>query len=102
MYAQLRIYTVNSGRMDDWVEWFNDKLRPIAELAGHTILGPWVNEAKTEFVWIRTYDSASDAEAKDGVFYGSREWKAVGPDAREFLAKIEVTIMSSPLPPRDE
>lgn len=33
MYAQLRIYTVNRGKMDDWVEWFNDKLRPIAQQA---------------------------------------------------------------------
>ena len=102
MYAQLRIYTVNRDRMDDWVEWFNDKLRPIAQQADHTILGPWVNEAKTEFVWIRTYDIAADAEAKDGRFYGSPEWKAVGREAGEFLAKIEVTIMSTPLPPGDK
>ena len=68
----------------------------------HTILGPWINEAKTEFVWIRTYDIAADAEAKDGRFYGSPEWKAVGREAGEFLAKIEVTIMSTPLPPGDK
>lgn len=67
MYAQLRMYTVNRGKMDDWVEWFNDKLRPIAQQADHTILGPWINEAKTEFVWIRTYDIAADAEGKTDV-----------------------------------
>jgi len=101
MYAQLRIYTVNRGKMDDWVSWFTSKLAPIAKEAGQTILGPWVNEAKTEFVWIRVYDSAEDAKTKDERFYGSAKWKAIAPEAREFIAKAEVTLMNSaPVPAR--
>jgi hypothetical protein len=95
MYAQLRVYTVNRGKMDDWVRWFNDKLTPVAKQAGHTILGPWVNEAKTEFVWIRAYDSADDAKAKDERFYSSAGWKALAPEAGAFIAKAEVTVMNS-------
>jgi hypothetical protein len=95
MYAQLRVYTANRGKMDDWIRWFNDKLLPIADQAGHTIVGPWVNEAKTDFVWIRTYDSAEDAKAKDERFYGSPEWKAIAPEAAAFIAKTDITIMNS-------
>lgn len=95
MYAQLRTYTVNRGRMDDWVRWFNEKLIPVATEAGHTILGPWVNEAKTEFIWIRAYDSADDAKAKDERFYASAGWKAIVSETRGFIAKAEVKAMSS-------
>lgn len=98
MYAQLRVYTVNRGKMDGWVEWFNDKVRPLAEEAGHQILGPWVNEANTEFTWIRTYESAEDAKAKDEAFSSSSAWRAIAGEAAEFISKIEVTPMSSPVP----
>ena len=100
MYAQLRVYTVNRGKMDDWVSWFREKLMPIATRAGQTIVGPWVNDAKTEFIWIRVYDSAEDAKAKDERFYGAQDWKAIAAEARALLAKTEVTIMNSAdLPP---
>jgi hypothetical protein len=59
-------------------------------------MGQWVNEAKTEFIWIRTYDSAEDAAAKDAAFAASPAWQAIQPEAAEFIAKIEVTPMSSP------
>ncbi len=95
MYAQLRIYTVNRGKMDEWVQWFDEKLRPIAARAGQTILGPWVNEARTDFIWIRVYDTADDARAKDDRFYDSAEWKAIAAEARTFIAKTEVTIMTA-------
>ena len=99
MYAQLRVYTVNRGKMDEWVRWFSEKLVPVAKQAGHSILGPWVNEAKTEFVWIRAYESAEDAKAKDEAFYGSAAWKAIAPEARDFIAKADVTVMQSPAVP---
>lgn len=103
LYAQLRVYTVNRGKMDDWVRWFNDKLTPIATKAGQTILGPWVNEAKTEFIWIRIYESEDDARAKDERFYNSSEWQAVKAETGALIAKADVTIMNRVrLPTRDE
>ena len=87
MYAQLRTYTVNRGKMEVWLELFRKHVQPLAHQAGHIILGPWLNEDKTEFVWVRTYDSAADAKAKDEAFYGNAEWKAVLPQAMECIAK---------------
>lgn len=96
MYAQLRIYTVNRGRMADWVRWFDEKLMPIAAKAGQTVVGPWVDETATEFIWVRVYESAEDAKEKDERFYSSPEWKAIASEALELLAKTSVTVMSSP------
>jgi NIPSNAP len=93
MYAQLRIYTINRGAMRQWLKLFNEKLRPIASLAGHTIIGPWISEAETEFIWIRVYESAEDAKTKDERFYGSPEWNAVATECRSLVAKSQVTVM---------
>lgn len=95
MYAQLRRYTVNRGKMDDWVRFFYEKLVPIANRAGHTILGPWINEAGTDFIWIRLYDSTDEAKTKDGRFYGSSEWLAIAAEATGLIAKSEVMTMTS-------
>ena len=99
MYAQLRIYTVNRGKMDAWVEWFNSKAGPVAAQVSHQVLDPWINEARTEFIWIRTYESAEAAKAKDEAFSSLPAWQAIAGEAAEFVAKIEVTPMSSPVPP---
>jgi hypothetical protein len=95
LYAQLRVYTVNRGKMDDWIQFFNQKYKPLAKLHGYTIEGPWVNEAKTEFIWIRSYESAEDAKERDERFHGSPEFKAIHDEARAFLAKTDVTTMHS-------
>ena len=92
MYAQLRVYTVNRGKMDAWVEWFNSKARPVAEQAGHQIVGPWINDARTEYIWIRTYESAEDAKAKDEAFSSSPAWQAIASDAAEFVARNDVSL----------
>ncbi len=96
MYAQLRVYTVNRGKLEGWLKFFDEKVRPAAEEAGQTIAGTWVNEAKTEFIWIRTYQDAEDAKVKDAAFGNSPLWKAAAPQAAEFIAKIEVTAMTTP------
>jgi hypothetical protein len=98
MYAELRVYTVNRGKFDEYVRWFNDKLTPVAKDAGHTILGPWANEDKTELIWIRVYDSADDAKTKNERFMSSPAWKAIAPEAGQFVAKADVTIMNAVSP----
>ena len=76
MYAQLRVYTVNRGKMEAWVEWFNNKARPVLEQAGQQFLGPWINEKSTEFIWIRTYESAEAAKSKNEAFSSSSAWQS--------------------------
>ena len=95
MYAQLRVYTVNKSMMDEWVPWFYKHVLPAALAAGQKVIGPWQNEAKTEFIWLRVYDSAEDAKVKDAKFYDSPAWKAASADAGKYVAKANVTIMTS-------
>jgi hypothetical protein len=66
------------------------------------VTGSWINEAETEFIWIREYESAEDAKVKDDLFYNSPEWKAIAHEAIALLAKTNVTVMTSAsLAPRE-
>ena len=69
MYAHLRIYTVNKGMMDDWVKLFNDKLIPLLDQSGINVESSWVNEEKSQFIWIRSYgNDIGDIEEKEAIF----------------------------------
>ncbi len=97
MYAHLRIYTVNKGMMQDWLKLFNEKLIPLIIEAGITVESSWVNEEKSQFIWIRSYgDSIDDIDRKEEIFYGSEWWKKNVDMVRSHLAHREIlTIISN-------
>ncbi len=55
MYGHLRIYTVNKGMMDDWLKLFNEKLIPLLDQSGIKVESTWINEEKSQFIWIRSW-----------------------------------------------
>src|SRR6266581_4414912 len=52
MIAEVRIYTMNRGKLDDFVKLWNEKLAPIHAKYGLKILGAWVNRPQNEFIWM--------------------------------------------------
>ena len=95
MIYQLRIYTINRGMMDQWVEFFNETVVPIQQKHGIKIDGEWVNEDKNQFIWIRSFANAEDMKAKEAAFHESPEWKALMDRARSHLARLDVQNMES-------
>lgn len=95
MIYQLRTYTVNRGMMDQWVDFFNDKLVGIQDQYGIKVEGEWVNEDKNLFIWIRSFADAEDVKTKEAAFYASPEWNGVMDQARNHLARISVETMES-------
>ena len=93
MIYQLRIYTVNSGMMDQWVKFFNETVVPIQERIGMKIDGKWVNADRNQFIWIRSFADAEDVKAKEAAFHAAPEWNAVVEYARSHLARVEVQTM---------
>ena len=73
--AHLRTYTINKGMLDSWLETFQ-KLIPHMEEAGIKVESAWVNEKRTQFIWIRSYgDSVDNIATAEAAFYGSDYWK---------------------------
>jgi hypothetical protein len=74
MVGQLRIYTINTGMMDSWLKLFKDEIVPCVKEAGMGIQTAWVNQERTQFIWIRTFDSIEDITVKEAAFNQSEFW----------------------------
>ena len=93
MVSQLRIYTINRDMMGSWLKLFHEHIEPNHEKYGISIEGSWVNEDRTEFIWMRNFDSVEAIQPKEAQYYGSPERKALGDQPQTHIAKIEVRII---------
>ena len=93
MAAQLRVYTINRGMMDSWLEVFNQHIRPLHDRLGIPVVSSYVNADRTEFIWIRRFDSAEEIPAKEAEFFASPERQALGDIPPRHIAKMEVRVM---------
>jgi hypothetical protein len=99
MIAEVRIYTMNRGKLDEFVKLWNQKLAPIHARYGLKILGAWVNRPQNEFIWIRQFEDESDREAKTKLYMESPERRALGDAPQQLEAKIEVRIVEDVFAP---
>ena len=93
MPAQLRIYTINRGMMDSWLEVFNQHIRPLHDRLGIPVVSSYVNTDRTEFIWIRRFNSLEEIPAKEAEFFASPERTALGDIPPRHIAKMEVRVM---------
>ncbi len=89
--GQLRVYKINDGQMETWLDQF-DSLIPLMAKAGITVQGSWVEAEGNNFGWIRTF-ADDDLEAGEARFYGSAEWEAVKDKTRSYVGNVEVTVI---------
>ena len=94
--AHLRIYTINKGYLDSWIKLFHGELVPLMEAAGMTIGGSWINENRSQFIWIRSYGPTLDNYPQMGAAYKDSDWwKANVDPARRHIAHMEVVQVES-------
>ena len=94
--AHLRTYTINSGQMDSWINVFEDTLIPLMEEHGIKIESYWINDEKTQFIWIRSYGNSIDnIEKKESAFYGSKWWKENVTFVRSHLSHREIKLIQT-------
>ena len=93
MVSQLRIYTINRGMMDSWIKVFEERIRPLHEQKGIPIEATWVNPARTEFIWVRSFESEDAITRKEAEYYSSPERKALGDLPGTHIAKTEVRVV---------
>ena len=93
MVTQVRIYTINRGMLDSWIQLFNDKIVPTSARFGVHVVGAWVNRPQNEFIWVRTFES--DESLK--VYENSPERAQYTPLTGQHIAKIEVRTVENAL-----
>jgi len=93
MLSQIRIYTINKGEMDNFLQHFKNDIIPIHERIGVPIVGTWVNRAQNEFIWVRSYKDKADLDAKGKAFQS--EVAKAGVKLGGNVAKMEVREVES-------
>lgn len=99
MVSQLRVYTINKGMMDSWLKVFDEEIRPIHEKLNIPIEATWVNEDRTDFIWVRSFESVEAIPGKEAEYFASPERKALGDKPTSHIAKIEVRVIERVLTP---
>ena len=97
MVAQIRTYTINKGMMDSWLELFDKEIRPVHESLGIPIVATYVSPDRTDFVWVRTFETAEEIPDKEKEYFASPGRKALGDRPTSHIAKMEVKVVEEVL-----
>ena len=97
MVAQIRTYTINKGMMDSWLELFDKEIRPVHESLGIPIVATYVSPDHTDFVWVRTFETAEEIPDKEKAYFASPGRKALGDRPTSHIAKMEVKVVEEVL-----
>jgi hypothetical protein len=95
MTSQVRIYTINKGKLNEFVKAWNKGVVPLRLRHGFKIGGAWTVKENNQFVWILTYDDPEDWHTKQEVYYNSPERKALDPDPAQYIARVQEYFISS-------
>jgi hypothetical protein len=96
--SQLRIYTIDRGKLDEFVRIWSAGVYPLRLRLGYRIDGAWVIRERNEFVWILTYDGPEPWEAKEAAYYASPERVAMDPNPASLIARPEHWFITPVLP----
>jgi hypothetical protein len=94
MQFQLREYTIEAGRLDDFVREWRELVLPLRLSLGFNVFGPWVEREASRFVWIVGFDG--DIRAADDAYYESPERAAMDPDPARLVADRRLVWLEAP------
>lgn len=95
--SQLRTYTINKGKMDEFVKGWRDGIVPIRLQYGWRVDGGWIYADENKFVWILSLEGDEDWDAKSQVYYNAPERKALTPDPSQLIAHMDVHFINTVL-----
>ena len=92
--AQLRMYTVNEGMLEDWEDLFKRYEIPGHQAAGIPI--EWLSHDLEEetFFWIRSFENELDMKASQDRFHEGHDWLAIKDRVPNLIAHSEVMMMN--------
>jgi hypothetical protein len=96
--TQIRIFTINKGKMNEFLSAWQKGVYPLRIKSGFKIEGAWVVQEKNKFIWILSYDGPGDFEAKDSAYYASQSRTTLKPDPANYIADSEKYFINAALP----
>ena len=89
METQVRIYRVEEGQLERFVEEWTEHIKPLRESLGFRVLGAWPSEEDNRFAWVLGYEGEDGFAAANERYYTSPERAALDPDPARLLAETD-------------
>ncbi len=93
MPAELRIYHIAAGRMKEFVSLFHDEVAPARRANGFEVIGPWIHEGESQFVWIAGYDGELSWDEAVRRYYDSPERRGLTRDPLDLIESVETRML---------
>jgi NIPSNAP len=95
--AQVRLYRIAEGRMDEFIAAWRDGIVPLRRSSGYRIEGAWASREGHRFAWVVAYDGPLSWEEAEERYYASPERAAIDPDPATLVEESETWLMA-PVP----
>ena len=90
MLSELRIVTINKGKMDDWVDLFRERVVPLAARLDIQITGAWTDVDCERFIQIRSFADADEMAVRRARFVANPEWRAIESRVLDLTAQQDI------------
>ena len=102
MLFELRQYTINEGRREEFVKLMEEQIIPFQTAQGMTILGSFVSEEDDNtYVWIRRFHSEEERERLYDAVYNSDHWKnEIAPQVGDMMSRDSISVRRLEATPR--
>lgn len=90
---QLRVYTIKSGEMEDWISEWKSHIAPLRRQFGFEMVDAWTCDEPERFIWILRYDGPKSWADADADYYNSPDRKSLDPDPARHIERSEILLM---------
>lgn len=97
MTTQLRIYTINKGKLRQFAQEWRENVYSLRLDFGYRIDGAWLVEENNQFVWQVSYAGPESWTSMEEAYYKSAARKAMEPNPARLIARAEEYFVESVL-----
>ena len=93
MTAQLRIYDIRPGMMDEFAALVAEHVFPAREQYGFRVLGPWITKEANQYVWIVSYEGELPWDEAVDVYYNSPVRSSIPFDPKDYIESADLRLI---------
>ncbi|MER5624904.1 NIPSNAP family protein [Streptosporangium sp. NPDC002544] len=82
---QHRIYTIQEGLLEEWVEKWHSQVVPLRREFGFEVHGAWLDHERNQFIWVLSYDGPESFQERNQEYWDSPRRVAMDVDPALYL-----------------
>ena len=94
MTAQLRIYDIKPGTLEEFAAKVDEELLPIRLDHGFRRAGPWLVEEAYQYVWIVHYDGEGTFEEATERYYADPRRDEMSFDPMDYITRVDARMLT--------